>query len=137
MGEMSEHVSPALLHQRIRSCIIEYLELAASSHAQHAYQAAVPSVHEPNEIINQWQDWVSDPRDEIFREPVFSPDEQLAIRNFHAVWESVADDTPDPLPPLSELISSEPWERLRRAAEEARQMFRRRRLLDEEAEQYG
>lgn len=44
--------------QRIRNRVIEYLELASSFDNQSAYQAAVPYIHVPNEIINQWEDWV-------------------------------------------------------------------------------
>lgn len=49
--------SPRLVAQRIRNRIIEYLELASSFEAQqHA-----PIAHVPNEVINQWEDWVPTP----------------------------------------------------------------------------
>lgn len=57
--------------QRIRSQIIEYLELASSFEAQRSYQSRVPIAQVPNEVIVGWEDWVADPRDPALAEPVF------------------------------------------------------------------
>src|SRR3954471_21497519 len=85
--------------QRIRNRIIEYLTLASSFDAQRAYQSRA-HIHVPNEVVNQWEDWVRDPRDKGFAEPVFSRAEQDALAQFHKVWDRVAANTPDPLPNL-------------------------------------
>jgi hypothetical protein len=88
-------------------------------------------------MINQWEDWVEGAKLDWFDEPVFSSEEQQAIRTFHAVWDSIAKDTPKSLPQLSHLIGTEPWERLRRAAEVALATFMVRGRFDEEREAFS
>jgi len=78
----------------------------------------------PAEIINQREDWVQADRLAEYREPLFSPEEQCRSRMFHGVWESVAaDEINNPSPPLSELIGTESWGRVRVAAEGAPKVF--------------
>ena len=124
--------SSTVIAQRIRNRIIEYLEMASSYEEQREYERNVPIAHVPSEIICQWEDWVRGGRLDWFREPVFSAAEQTAIREFHLIWRSVADDTPKMLPPLSDLIGTEPWERLRGGAELALKVFQPRGKFDEE-----
>ena len=71
--------------QRIRNRIIEYLELASSFNEQSAYQAAAPHINVPNEVINQWEDWVSPNWRNYIAAPVFSPEEIIAIGQFYDV----------------------------------------------------
>lgn len=121
-----------VLAQRIRNRLMEYLETASSYDQQREYERNVPIAHVPHEMINQWEDLVDGGRLDWFEEPVFSPQEQEAIRTFHAVWDSVAKNTPKSLPSLSALIETEPWERLRQAAEMALGVFSVRGKFDEE-----
>lgn len=128
---------PRVLAQRIRNRLIEYLETASSYKEQHEYERNVPIAHVPDEIINQWEDWVDGARLDWFEEPVFSPREQEAIRTFHAVWDGVAKDTPKSLPSLSALVGTEPWERLQRAAVRALAVFAVRGKFDEERDAFA
>ena len=121
-----------IVMQRVRNRIIEYLECASSYQDQREYQAH-QVCHVPGEMINQWEDSVYADID-AYAPPVFSQDEQAAMRRFQAAWESVCDDTPNPLPDLEVLIGTEPWDRLRAAAEAALRVFARRGKLDEERE---
>ena len=127
------NISEILINQRIRNRIIEVLELASSFEAQLEYQSNAPTVWVANEVINQWEDWVRDPRDPSFCPPVFTPEEQEAIASFYRVWDDVCENTPDPLPHLEELQKTESWERLRLAAKTALLVFQKRgRMSDEE-----
>ena len=130
---VSAEPSDQVVRQRIRNRIVEYLELASSFDAQRAYQAAV-QVPVPSEVINQWEDWVPDPGDESFVQPVFSPAEQEAIASFHRVWEEVAAAIPNPLPQLENILVLLAWERLRGAAATALHVFMARGKLPEDHE---
>ncbi|WP_217577839.1 hypothetical protein [Mesorhizobium sp. GbtcB19] len=129
-------ISDILLNQRYRNQLIGYFEWVSSYDEQRRYQAAVPYVHVPNEAFNQWDDWASDGVLERYVEPVFSVEEQQALRNYRAVLNSVCDDTPQLLPPLEQLMETEPWERLRLAAKKALKIFMRRGTFDWEVEQF-
>ncbi len=137
MANSSETPSAMLVAQRVRNRIIEYWQTASSFEAQLEYEAAVPIVHVPKEMINEWEDWVQSDHPEWYVEPVYSLAEQVAIRDFHTVWQSVLNDTPDTLPPLSDLIGTEPWERLRAGAERALTVFDLRGKFDEECEVFS
>ena len=128
----SDKPSPMVLAQRIRNRIIEYLELASSYEKQREYERSAPIAHVPSEVICQWEDWVDDKRLNEYAEPVFSPEEQATLRDFHEIWNSVADDTPKTMPPLSDLIGTEPWERLRQRAELTLRIFEARGRFNEE-----
>jgi hypothetical protein len=117
--------------RRVRNRIIEYLELASSFDSQREYQSRTP-VHVPDEIINQWEDWVQQPRDAVFESSVFSPDEQEAIAQFHQVWDAVATTTPKPLPNLEALFATADWRRLRDAALAGLRVFLVRGKLPED-----
>jgi hypothetical protein len=125
-------VSRQLALQRVRNRIIEYLELASSLAAQRRYQATAP-VSVPNEVVNQWEDWVLDPAFG-WEPPVFSREEGAAIATFHQVWDEVARATPNPLPPLEETVLLPDWEKLRSAAESAARVFAYRGRLPEDEE---
>lgn len=129
-------ISDILLNQRYRNHLIGYFEWVSSHEEQQKYQATVPCVHIANEAFNQWDDYASDRILEHYVEPVFSIEEQQALRDYRAVLNSAAEDTPQTLPPLEQLIGTEPWERLRLAAAEALEVFMRRGTFDWEAEQF-
>ena len=131
-----DNPSPMLVAQRIRNRLIEYFETTASYPMQQAFQLNVPAVHVPTEIINQWEDWVDTQRLDGFIEPVFSQAEQVALREFHEVWEGAVKDTPTQMPELSDLIGKAPWERLRQAAEKALWVFNTRGKLNEEQDAF-
>lgn len=107
----------------IRNQIIGYLELAASYAEQAAYQADAPQIHVPDEVINQWEDWVQPDWREYITAPVFTQGEIGAIADFYSSWDSVASETPDPLPPLDVLIGTDEWQQLAQAAASALEVF--------------
>jgi hypothetical protein len=121
-----------VIEQRVRNRIIEYLSLAASFQQQRAYQASVPAISVPNEVINQWQDWVSEQSFPGFGPPVFTSNELAALAAFGRAWEQVARNTPSPLPPVDETVALPQWEHLRAAAEAAREVFEQRGRLPED-----
>jgi hypothetical protein len=129
-------VSHILLSQRGRNGIIWHLETASSFAKQLTYQAAVPLVNVPNEIFNQWDDWVDEEQPQRYCEPVFSREEQVAMWNYNAILNDVLDEVPEDWPNLSELITSPHWERLRAAAERTLEIFQRRGLFDQDIEQF-
>ncbi len=132
---MSETISLHVLKLRIRNNIIGYLETASSVDEQRLYEKRVPVACVPDEIINQWEDCVPDADFDWYCEPEFSLDEQDAIRRFHGIWNSVADDTPKKMPTTVEaLIGTPVWQRLIDGAGEALQVFRKRGRTDEESE---
>jgi hypothetical protein len=124
---MEERVPLPVLKLRIRNNIMDYLELASSASEQRDYERRVPIAHVPNEMINQWEDCVPDQDFEWYSQPEFSADEQAAIRRFTEVWESVTNETPNPMPSsIDSLIGTAVWQRLMDAAEEALGVFLQR-----------
>lgn len=129
-------ISQQLLQQRIRNRIIEYLEVAASADEQRDYESRAPIAHVPNEMINQWEDWVKGDDLDWYGPPVFSKDESIALRSFHGIWLAVADETPDPLPHSIDLLLGTPaWARLMDGARAALAIFEKRGRFDEEIEE--
>ena len=126
---------PQVVLQRIRNRVIEDLETAASYDGQRRYQAAVPFVNAITEIICTWaNDLVPEGWQSWFLPPVFTAEEIDAVVRFDKVLHVVADALPRAKPQLSQLIGTEPWERLRRAAVESLAVFQQRGRLSEEAE---
>jgi hypothetical protein len=123
-----------VLLQRVRNRIIEYLEVAASFEVQRKYQDHAPNVSVPNEVINQWEDWVSPTWEAELVEPVFTSDEGGGIKEFYAAWNKAIQQTPNPLPALEVLSQIPAWEALRNAAEKLGETFNRRGKLSEEVE---
>ena len=121
---MENEIPLRVLKLRIRKGIMDYLELASSALEQRDYERRVPIAQVPNEMINQWEDWVSGPDFDWYSEPEFSPAEQDAIKRFHQVWEGVVDDTPDVMPSSIEaLIGTPVWQRLMDGAAHASGVF--------------
>lgn len=132
---MQDDDSPTrqIVPQRIRNRIIEYLEVASSYDLQPQYQAAAP-VSVPSEMIEQWADWVYDPRSPDYGPPVFSEEEHEAILTYHLVWDDVAEKTPNPLPILEETLRLSARIELRDAALQTLGVFMRRGRLPEDRE---
>ncbi|MDB5431035.1 MAG: hypothetical protein JWP35_2151 [Caulobacter sp.] len=128
-------VSRTLLQQRIRNGIVRYLETAASADDQREYQRAVPLVCVSSEMINQWEDWVREDDLDWYGPPVFSREESRAIRDFHTVWSSTADLTPDPMPEIDTLFGTPVWDRFMAAARAALQVFTLRGPFDQDVEE--
>ena len=126
MGEPKNPQDDIVVLQRIRNHIIGYLELAASFQEQLDYQKRVPLINVPNEIIHQWEDWVSPEIQKEYVEPIFSIREQDAIRQFQQTINQVSSDTPDPLPSIEIIQKSAQWENLRIGALEALMVFQER-----------
>ena len=112
---------------------MEYLEVASSFEAQRQYQEAAPA-SVPNEMINQWEDWVTDAASDDFSAPVYSPEERQAVATFQEVWSKVVVTTPNSMPPLEETLRLDEWDKLRSAAEATLGIFRIRGRLPEDEE---
>lgn len=122
-----------LLQQRVRNGIMDYLELASSADNQRAYERRVPIAQVPNELINQWEDWVREDDLGWYGAPVFSRDENEAIRAFHKVWQTVAEATPEPMPHTIEALIGTPiWVCLMDAARTALVIFEKRGRFDQD-----
>lgn len=117
--------------RRVRNRIIEYLELASSFEAQRQLQAATPAMSAPDEVLNQWEDWVTPDWKQHFTEPVFSAEERNGIAQFAREWSGIADGAPHPLPPLDILITTPNWQALQRAAAALLAVFLLRGRSDE------
>jgi hypothetical protein len=121
---MEERIPLTVLKLRIRNNIIDYLELASSPAEQREYERRVPIAHVPDEMIIGWEDCVPDQDFEWYSPPEFSADERGAIERFTQVWETVADETPDPMPSAIEsLIGTPVWQRLMDGARDALSVF--------------
>ena len=115
---------------------MEYFELVGSIAAQREYAAAVPSfVNVPYEIIEQWADWVrDDPRTVDAPSAVYSPEEWVAVREYHAARDAAAAAIPDDFPSLADVQSLPEWLRLTEQAASAGKVFTRRGKLPEDEE---
>jgi hypothetical protein len=117
--------------RRVRNRIIDYLELASSFAAQRQLQAAAPGMSAADEILNQWEDWITPDWKQHFTEPVFSADERNGIAQFARTWREIADGAPRPLPPLETLCATPNWQSLQRAAAALLALFLLRGRSDE------
>ena len=116
---------------------MDYLQLAASFEEQQDYDN-LHIVNVPNEVINQWQDWVStDPNDDPDRypAPVYSAKEAEAMKKFQLVWVRAANAYPDATyPDLSEVQKLPEWTALRAEALAALAIFRVRGRMPQDYE---
>jgi hypothetical protein len=117
--------------RRVRTRIMDYLELAGSFEAQRRLQDAAPGMAAPDEVLNQWEDWVTPDWRQQFIEPVFSAEERNGIAHFARVWDEVAAGAPHPLPPLEILFAAPNWQSLQRAAAALLAVFLLRGRSDE------
>lgn len=126
--------SDRVVEQRVRNRVIEYLELAASFEAQQEYERVTPIAHVPYEVINQWEDWVKDPRTDPDIADVYDGPEVEALCQFQAAWDAACAVVPDDYPSLSNVQSLAEWEQLRATAEAALSVFMRRGKMPEDHE---
>lgn len=117
--------------RRVRNRIIEYLELASAFDAQRQLQASAPAMSAADEILNQWEDWVTPDWKQHFTEPVFSAQERNGIAHFAHIWRGIADSAPHPLPRLETLFATPNWQSLQRAAATLLEIFLQRGRSDE------
>jgi len=134
-------ISSQLLRQRIRNNIMDYLHTASSFEEQRKYErnliaAKAPGIV-PVEMINGWDDEIWTDDFAWYCEPIFSEEENDAIRSFHEIWNAVADAIPEPMPwTIEDLIGTEPWNRLARAAQTALVVFNKRGRFSSEEEEH-
>jgi hypothetical protein len=132
LHRMEETIPLAVLKLRIRNNIMDYLKLASSPAEQRDYECRVPIAQVPNEMICQWEDCVPDQDFKWYSPPEFSADERAAIERFTGIWETVADETPNPMPSsIESLIGTPVWQRLMDAAREALSVFLVRGRINE------
>lgn len=124
-----------VIEQRVRNRVIEYLELVGSYEKQVEYSWKVPIAYVPDEVINQWEDWVQhDPTADVDISQVYSPPEVAAMRTFHHVWLEASDALPGDYPPLAEVHAMPEWVALRDEARAASAVFESRGKLSEDRE---
>jgi hypothetical protein len=111
------------VERNIRQRIIEILELIASPQDQIEHQQNVNFIYVPNEIIEQWYDWVDRDKKERYKPDIYTAEELEAIWKFDAAWDSTADKLDDSLT-IEEKIKSEPWVQMIDSAKEALQAFK-------------
>ena len=120
------------LYCRFRNRIIEHLQLVSSVEEQLAYQQSDPIGQVSGELFNTWGDWVADEATiDEFTAPVFSPEEQLAVREFNAALNAVSDRTAQDLPYITEFIGTPEWQELSSAARKAISVFQVRGMSPE------
>jgi len=126
-------VSSETLYRRLRNRIIEHLQLVSSAKEQLAYQRAAPIAHVSDELFNSWGDWVANERAIAeFTTPIFSPEEQLAVREFNTALDAVAGRMPRDLPYITEFINTPAWQELNSAASRALAVFQVRGMSPED-----
>lgn len=128
-----DSIAPDVLYNRLRNRIIEHLELAASAEEQLNYQRAAPIAHVSNELLNTWGDWVKDESTiDQFTAPIFTLEEQQAVRDFNSTVDSVARQTAHSLPYITNFIGTPAWQELSSSAASALSVFSIRGLGPED-----
>ena len=134
---MEDLVSERVVAQRIRNNVIDVLETSASFEAQVEYQLKVTFVYIPNEILEQWGDWVTD--DPRIQQPIplieglYSSAEIAAMADFHDVWLGAFAATTDRAE-LSIVQTRPEWLALRDAARSALEVFQVRGRMPQDQE---
>lgn len=98
----------------IRGRVLEVLELIANQQAQFEYQAIATGVHVAHEIFNQWEDYYRPETVEFAA--AFTRRELELLREFHGVFEEVAEGTPQILPTIHDFARTEEWRKYSEAA---------------------
>jgi hypothetical protein len=130
----SDQPNERVVMQRMRNNILDCLELASSFEEQRKFQSRAPGLNVPTEVLDLWWACVSDDWRQSYGPPVFTEIELEAIACFDTIQKGVSNSTPDPMPPLAEMLGWRQWEQLRAAAEIAAGVFavRGRLSADEE-----
>lgn len=127
-----EVITTEALQLRIRSRIMEHLQLISSADLQLAYQRSAPHVQVANELFNGWEDWVPDQSTvERLTLPIFSRTEQAAILEFLQVINAIEARTPRDLPDIKTFIQTREWADLSAAAYQALAIFQLRGATDD------
>lgn len=122
MAEISER----LLAQRLRNRIMEVLSIY-STDEDWEYLG-------PDEVMNQWEDFVDEIRMPLYIEPVFTKQEQDNLRAFHNFWTEYCNSTPKNMPPFKEIKATSEWQSLKTEAQKLLEIFELRGSLNEEVE---
>lgn len=128
---MTEQVTRLVLMRRLRNRVIEVRELTSSFDQQLAYQGAVQIAYVPDEVIEQWGDWVNACTLKDITFPVFSADEVAAINLFNDASNEIIQVIPKAKLDLATLQRSELWLQLRQAAMQCLDVMNRRGRLPE------
>ncbi|HWG89057.1 MAG TPA: hypothetical protein VN679_14835 [Candidatus Acidoferrales bacterium] len=118
-----------LVEQRIRNRLIEYVECVQE------YQGVSEPRLGMNELLDQWEDFITRPVDESnFPAPVFTGDELSALNHLDAAWELLCSATPDHIPydSDSDVFKLREWVNFVNYAGEALEVFHRRGKLSED-----
>ena len=124
MNEMD----PQLVEQRIRNRLIEYVEWVQE------YEGASEPRLGMNELLNQWEDFITRPVDESnFPAPVFTGNEVSALNLLDAAWEVLCSATPDHIAynSDSDVFKLREWANFFDSAGDAVEVFHRRGKLSE------
>jgi hypothetical protein len=123
---MRASVPPKLVEQRIRNRIYEYVEYVAEYPANRG-------AWDLNELVNEWETYVSDPfESESFKAPAFTPGEVAAIAEVHAAWADFANATPPTIKDEAQAMQSPQWPILVETCRKASIAFALRGKLAEE-----
>jgi len=116
-----------LVQQRIRNRIYEYA-------ASVAMYPAERGTWDLGEVVNAWEDYVSDPfKVSAFPAPAFVPAEVAAIADIHAAWLAFANSTPQFITDEARTMATPQWRALVQTCGRARDIFAARGVLSEEA----
>ena len=118
-------ISITLLHQRLRNRIIEILKMISLP----SYVVKLGT----DEVLELWYDFVDDQKLETYIEPIFTREEQEAIKRFHNLLELHYDAIPSTYS-LAELQGCLSWELVLSAAKKELALFMQRGYMDEEVE---
>ena len=124
MTSLSE-ISITLLHQRLRNRIIEILKMISLP----SYVVKLGT----DEVLELWYDFVDDQKLETYIEPIFTEEEQEAIKRFHNLLDLHYDAIPSTYS-LTELQGCLSWELILSAAKKELALFMQRGCMDEEVE---
>lgn len=119
-------ISDKLLAQRLRNRVIEVLSIYSEDEDWELLG--------PDEVINQWEDFVDERRLPLYVEPVFSKQEREALLTFHQLWLQYCESTPRFMPAFEELRKTSEWQHLKHQASILQKVFEQRGKLDEETE---
>lgn len=127
----TERASPALIEQRIRNRLIEWLELVVESeHAAPAYGI--------DELLNDWQDWNGEPLTEAaFPPPTYTAAEVATLPEIERTWNLLCDATPKSIQDEAAAMKLPEWRSFVDAARHALNAFSVRGKLLEEKELDG
>lgn len=83
-----------------------------------------------------WEDWVPSPDLRFFQEPVYSPPELKAIREFYRVWEACCHETSDETFEAKTLSEMPCWQNYRITAASTLDLFLQRGKFSEDEENF-